>query len=100
MGQQIHSEALPANDLRHRTPARAAMATLQIDGGKRQKIRPGDILGALTGEHGIAGSEVGKIDIFDNFAYVAVGRGVLKAALAKLATGKLKGRSFRVRLIS
>lgn len=100
MGQQIHSEALPANDLRHRTPARAAMATLQIDGGKRQKIRPGDILGALTGEHGIAGSEVGKIDIFDNFAYVAVGRGALKAALAKLATGKLKGRSFRVRLIS
>jgi len=75
------------------------MATLQISGGKKDKVRPGDILGALTGEHGIAGNQVGKINIFDNQAYVAVSRDVAKIALKKLTDGKLKGRSFRVRMV-
>jgi ATP-independent RNA helicase DbpA len=75
------------------------MTTLQIDGGKRQKIRPGDILGALTGENGIAGAQVGKIQIFDNFAYVAVKSESVRSAMKKLEDGKLKGRSFRVRQI-
>lgn len=77
----------------------AEMATLQIDGGKKQKIRPGDILGALTGAQGIEGSEVGKITIFDQCAYVAVRRVAVNRALAKLKGGKLKGRSVRVRII-
>jgi ATP-independent RNA helicase DbpA len=76
-----------------------AMATLQIGGGKKQKVRPGDILGALTGNNGIAGKQVGKIDIYDNWSYVAVSLDVVKAALKKLEQGKLKGRSFRVRRI-
>ena len=50
------------------------MVTLCIDGGRKNKMRPGDILGALTGEAGIAGSEVGRIDVFDFHAYVAVMR--------------------------
>ena len=75
------------------------MSTILIDGGKKQKIRPGDILGALTGENGIAGAEVGKINIFDNRSYVAVQVDAMKPALKKLAEGKLKGRSFRSRLI-
>jgi len=75
------------------------MATLQIDGGKKQKVRPGDILGALTGNTGIAGKQVGKISVFDNCAYVAVGRDAVQQALRKLGGGKLKGRAFRVRLI-
>ena len=72
------------------------MSTLQIDGGKKQKVRPGDILGALTGENGIAGKDVGKINVYDQWAYVAVTQSVTKKALKKLSTGKLKGRSFRV----
>lgn len=76
-----------------------AMATLQIGGGKKQKVRPGDILGALTGNNGIAGKQVGKINIYDNWSYVAVSLEVIKAALKKLEQGKLKGRSFRVRRI-
>ena len=78
------------------------MSTLQIDGGKKQKVRPGDILGALTSgsggksNTGIQGSDVGKINIFDNFAYVAIKNDVAKKALNKLSGGKLKGRSFRV----
>ena len=75
------------------------MVTLQIDGGRKQKVRPGDILGALTAEHGIAGSEVGKIDIFDSSAYVAVRRSASKAALKQLGQKNMKGRSFRVRRI-
>tara|TARA_B110000091_G_C13661026_1_gene409590 strand:+ start:167 stop:511 length:345 start_codon:yes stop_codon:yes gene_type:complete len=80
-------------------PAQPPMATLQIDGGKKQKIRPGDLLGALTGENGIEGSAVGKISIFDNSAYVAIKRMSSKQALAVLNDGKIKGRSFRARKI-
>jgi len=76
------------------------MATLQIDGGKKQKVRPGDILGALTSRDGLDGKQVGKIHIFDNCAYVAVSRLEAKAALGKIEHGRLKGRSFRARIIS
>lgn len=95
----LDSEPLPPLTLLDRPSMKPAMATLQIDGGKKQKIRPGDILGALTGERGISGQQVGKINVADNWAFVAVNRGAVKPALKKLTEGKLKGRSFRVRLI-
>ena len=59
--------------------------------------RPGDILGALTGDNGVEGNDVGKIQIFDLQAYVAVKRSVVKQALKKISEGKLKGRTFKVR---
>ena len=97
--QEINSEPLPQlNDLDTVMPE-PPMATFQIDGGKRQKVRPGDILGALTGENGISGNQVGKINIFANHAYVAVRRDVAVLALKKIAEGTLKGRTFRVRRI-
>lgn len=96
LGQVIEPEPLPPASILKVLPMEPAMTTLRIDGGKKQKLRPGDILGALTGEQGIAGKQVGKIHIFDNCAYVAVERSVAKAALRKLGNGKLKGRSFRV----
>ncbi len=99
LGHFIEGEPLPPLSLLYEKPMQPLMTTLQIDGGKRQKIRPGDILGALTGDDGIAGKQVGKIAIFNNFAYVAVSRSAAKSALKKLGQGKLKGRSFRVRLI-
>ncbi|MGZ4982320.1 MAG: ATP-dependent RNA helicase DbpA [Methylobacter sp.] len=74
----------------------APMVTLWIDGGRKNKVRPGDILGALTGEAGIEGSEVGKIDIFDAHAYVAIKRDSVDKALACLRNGKIKGRNFNV----
>ncbi|MFW5444024.1 MAG: ATP-dependent RNA helicase DbpA [Methylococcaceae bacterium] len=73
------------------------MVSLWIAGGRKNKIRPGDILGALTGETGIAGSDVGKIDILDTHAYVAIKRGCVNKALACLRNGKIKGRKFNVR---
>jgi ATP-independent RNA helicase DbpA len=99
LGQVISTENLPATRLLDKQPNKPAMATLLIDGGKKQKVRPGDILGALTGANGIAGTQVGKINIFDNRSYVAVRQNVVKQALGKLTDGKLKGRSFRVRLL-
>lgn len=80
-------------------PLQPAMQTLQIDAGKKQKIRPGDILGALTGEGGIAGSDVGKIQLFDHWSCVAITREQAKAALTQLRSGKIKGRSCRARLL-
>ncbi len=75
------------------------MVTLQIDGGKKQKLRPGDIVGGLTGEKGIPGDAIGKINVFDFTAYVAVQNKFAKPALAKISSGKLKGKNFRVRLV-
>jgi len=74
-----------------------AMTTLQIDGGRKQKIRPGDILGALTGDAGIEGKHVGKIAIFDRWSYVAIDRSEATRALKQLTAGKIKGRKIKVR---
>jgi ATP-independent RNA helicase DbpA len=81
-------------------PLAPPMVTLCIEGGRKNKMRPGDILGALTGEAGIAGSEVGKIDIFDSHAYVAVMRASAAQALSCLSGNRIKGRFFKVRKIS
>jgi ATP-independent RNA helicase DbpA len=77
-----------------------AMVTLCIDGGRKNKMRPGDILGALTGEAGIAGSEVGKIDVFDSQAYVAIVRASAEQALTRLSGNKIKGRFYKVRKVT
>lgn len=95
--QTITPELLPSRSVLANAPTQAKMATIQIDGGKKQKVRPGDILGALTGDNGIKGSDVGKINVLDNKAYVAVAKTALKLALSKLTKGKMKGRSFKIR---
>jgi ATP-independent RNA helicase DbpA len=91
---------LPPIELLQQSPQQALMVTLQIGAGKKQKIRPGDILGALTGENGLDGKLIGKITVQATSAFVAVDQKVAKAAFHKLADGKLKGRSVRVRLIN
>ena len=79
------------------TPMKAPMVTLCIDGGRKNKVRPGDILGALTGEMGIPGSEVGKIDVFDFHTYVAIRMASANLAMARLSAHKIKGRFFKIR---
>jgi ATP-independent RNA helicase DbpA len=73
------------------------MVTLCVNGGRKNKLRAGDILGALTANTNLPGKQIGKIDIFDNLAYVAVERPVAKQAVKILAEGKIKGRKFRAR---
>jgi ATP-independent RNA helicase DbpA len=77
-----------------------SMVTIQLDSGKKNKLRPGDILGALTGDAGLAGSQIGKIDIFEQTSYVAIERDGLRQAMNYLSNGKIKGRSVRARKIS
>ena len=77
----------------------APMVTIQLDAGRKNKLRPGDILGALTGEAGLDGSQIGKIDIFDMSSYVALEAEAVRQALNYLADGKVKGRSIRARKI-
>ncbi len=74
-----------------------AMDTLQILGGRKDKIRPGDILGALTGEAGFQAADIGKITITDFHSYVAVKRELAREVVKRLSNGKLKGRKVKVR---
>ena len=71
-------------------------ATLVIEGGKKEKVRPGDILGGLPRDEGIDGKSVGKIDIYDRQSYVAIERGQIQKACSRLKQGKIKGRKFSV----
>lgn len=74
----------------------AEVSTLRISGGKRNKLRPGDILGALTRDGGIEGSQVGKIDVLEFYSFVAVQNQVVEKALNCLEEGKIKKKSFKV----
>ena len=92
-------QPLPDVNLLDKTPIKAPMTTLMLDGGKKQKVRPGDILGALTNDKRIQGKQVGKIHIYDNRAYVAVESKLAKVALNKISNERLKGRQFRARIV-
>lgn len=99
LGVEIESSPLPPMKLLDGPTYQPPMVTLQIDGGRKQKLRAGDILGALTSEQDIDSNDVGKIQIFDNWAFVAIRRREQQTALRKLGQGKMKGRSFRARLL-
>jgi len=73
------------------------MTTLQIVGGRKEKIRAGDVLGALTGEAGFTREQVGKIQVMEYATYVAVAREIGEQALARLNGGRIKGRKVTVR---
>ena len=70
--------------------------TLVIEGGKKDKLRAGDLLGALTGDAGLKGSSIGKIDIYDRQAYVAIETKFIDVAHDSLKKGKIKGKKFSV----
>ncbi|MFT7002923.1 MAG: ATP-independent RNA helicase DbpA [Sulfurimonas sp.] len=70
--------------------------TLVIEGGKKDKVRAGDLLGALTGDAGLKGSSIGKIDIYERQSYVAIERSLIDEAHKQLKNGKIKGRKFSV----
>ena len=80
-------------------PLVPAMLTLQILGGRKEKIRAGDVLGALTGEAGFTKAQVGKINVTESSTYVAVERGIARAALKKLSDGTVKGKRVKVFLM-
>ncbi len=76
-----------------------AMSTIHIQAGRKEKVRPGDVLGALTADLGYTREQIGKIDINEFATYVAVERSIGKEAVARLNQGRIKGRSFKARLL-
>jgi len=80
-------------------PLRPPMVTLQILGGRKEKIRPGDVLGALTKDLGFAAEQIGKINVNEYSTYVAVAREIARDALRGLNAGKVKGKTVKVRRV-
>jgi len=80
-------------------PLDAPMRTLQIVGGRKEKIRPGDVLGALTGEAGFVAAQIGKINVNEFSTYVAVTKDIGHEAVQRLSSGRIKGKSVKVRLL-
>lgn len=80
-------------------PLRAPMATLLILAGKKEKLRPGDLLGALTGDGGLTREQIGKINISDQVSHVALSRQIAKRVLPHLSAIAIKGKRYRMRLL-
>jgi ATP-dependent RNA helicase DbpA len=80
-------------------PLVAPFVTIAVDAGRQHKLRPGDLLGALTGDAGIPATAVGKIDVFPTRTYVAIAQEWHEKAFQRLRSGKIKGRTIRVRRI-
>ncbi|AVO41501.1 ATP-dependent RNA helicase DbpA [Simplicispira suum] len=76
------------------------MATIQIIGGRKEKIRAGDVLGALTGDMGFSREQVGKINVNEFSTYVAVQRGIAAQVVSRLNAGRVKGKSVKARLVT
>lgn len=93
----ISPAVLPAKPVER--PFYPKMQTIQILGGKKQKVRAGDILGALTKQAGLDGKKIGKINILPMVSYVAVEHEIVKPALKQLQNGKMKGRNFKARVM-
>lgn len=99
LGMKIEPAELPAVT-GQQLPAKPLMATLQLDGGKKHKIRAGDIVGALTASKQLSNDDLGKIQLHDIWSFVAVKRSALRLALQLIQQGKIKGKSIRARALS
>lgn len=95
----ITPTALPELSLLNKAPNQPPMTTLWIDAGKRQKLRAGDVLGALTADQQLSRDHIGKISLFEDWSYVAVRSDILQIALQMFQQG-IKGRFIRVKVVS
>jgi ATP-dependent RNA helicase DbpA len=97
LGKKLQWATMPSPS--DSTPVVAPFVTIAVDAGRQDKLRPGDLLGALTGDAGLPATAVGKIDVFPTRTYVAIAREWHDKALRRLRAGKIKGRTFRIREI-
>ncbi len=102
--EQLQGRESAWHDLAELTPAASgrllpAMATIHLQAGRKDKIRPGDVLGALTADLGYTREQVGKIDINEFATYVAVERGIAQEVAARLNEGRIKGRGIKARVL-
>jgi ATP-independent RNA helicase DbpA len=99
VGTEVEWHSLSELEPASKKPLLPPMATLQILGGRKEKIRPGDVLGALTGEAGFTSVQVGKITVTESTTYVAVDRRIAVEAQRRLSEGKVKGKTVKVRIL-
>ncbi|PZQ16518.1 MAG: ATP-dependent RNA helicase DbpA [Rhodanobacter denitrificans] len=96
LGTRLRYLPLPPADAAA-APLAASMRTLCIDAGRQDKLRPGDVVGALTGDAGLTADCIGKIAVFATRTYVAIRADTAATALKRLRAGRIKGRTFRIR---
>lgn len=99
-GRALDYEPLPRPKTPAGRPDRAPMVTLLVLGGKKAKLRPADLLGALTGDGGLTREHVGKIQITDQVSYVALSRAIAHKAFPHLTNILIKGKKQRMKLLS
>ena len=97
LGQSCKNEKIEELSIDKGFSLKSTLTTLQLDAGKKNKICPGDLLGALTKDAGLAGSQIGKINIFNNESFIAIERKVLPQALKFFKNGRVKGRRVKAR---
>lgn len=78
------------------TGAEDGMVRLFVNLGKKQNIRPGDILGAIAGETGMPGKLIGSIDMFDKYTFVEVPREYAKDVIQVMKDAKIKGKTINI----
>lgn len=78
------------------TGAEDGMVRLFINIGKKQKVKPGDILGAIAGESSMSGDLVGAIDMYDKYTFVEVPQEYGKKVLAAMKNAKIKGKAIHI----
>ncbi|PTU31178.1 ATP-dependent RNA helicase DbpA [Stenotrophobium rhamnosiphilum] len=99
LGIKAQIGKIPMTALLPDRPVQPFAVTLCVDGGRSDKLRPGDLLGALTGDVGVIKEAVGKISTFDTRTYFAIDKKLAKHVLQRLRECKIKGKKFRVREI-
>ena len=90
---------VPVPSAEAQLPPPPAMTTIAIQGGRQDRLRPGDIVGALTTSVGIAAADIGQIAVNDRISFVAVTAAVAKRALDGLSAGRIKNKRFRSYLV-
>jgi len=96
-GKACKNENFEELNLENNFKLTSNMTTIQLDIGKKNKIRPGDLLGALTKDAGLAGSQIGKINIYSQLSYIALERNIVAKAIKYFKNGKVKGRKVKAR---
>lgn len=100
LGEVISFEKLLESDVDHGMRSNPATRTIQISAGKKDKIRAGDIVGALTADSELTNDHIGKITVQAKISFVAVDYAKAPGALKTLTEGRIKRQKVRARLIS
>lgn len=99
MDEWLSAESLKVKSSEKQPAAQPAFATIYISGGRKDKISPRDIVGALIAEAGLKAEQIGKIEIQDRMSFVAVPEDRSQGIAKKLSEGKIKGRKYKIQLV-